>query len=248
LESILLADIRDVARTSLIVACGLAVLASCGSPPPQEEGGGGFPVDVPGARQAALPPKAVLDSEGNVVVLSNSVKVVQGALPVDVSAGSPWTDLFSDPRRDQFHVWESYSASRARTLQVRLKRMGNVEAMQEEVSYERSEKAGYSNMSKRAKVVAGAAQSVEGVGGDCLSYSLDLYSGQPMRGDRSRRYRVAGVSLFCGVRNVTISIQWQGMDYSTPWDTQRGKGLDYEISKKQAIAVMRPIVASLYPK
>jgi hypothetical protein len=125
--------------------------------------------------------------------------------------------------------------------------MENAAAVKREVSYERSEKADYSNRSKRFKIVAGTAQPVEGIGGECLSYSLDLYSVQPMRGDRSRRYRVAGVSLFCGVRNVTISVQWQGMDYSTPWDTQRGKGLDYETSKQQAIAVMRPIVASLSP-
>jgi hypothetical protein len=244
----LLAGVHDVARTTVIVPCAFAVLASCGSPPPQEEGGGGFPVDVPGTRQAALPPKAVLDSEGNVAVLSNSVKVIQAVLPEDVSSGAPWTDPFSDPRKDQLHVWESYSASRARTLQVRLKRMGNVAEVKREVSYERSEKADYSNKSKRFKIVAGAARPVEGIGGECLSYSLELYSVQPMRRDRSRRYRVAGVSLFCGVRNVTISIQWQGMDYSTPWDTRRGKGLDYETSKQQAIAVMRPIVASLSPE
>jgi hypothetical protein len=248
LENTLAADIKCVAAVGGIATCALAVLASaCSSQPPQDDRGGKFPVDVPGTRQASLPNKAVLDSRGNVAVLSNSVKIIQAMVPKEVADGAPWMDPFSDPRKEQFHVWESYGASRARTLQVRVKKMKDAREVKGEISRERSEMAGYISKKKRFKVVAGAARSVDGVGAECLSYSLDEYSVQPMRGDRSRLYRVAGASLFCGVRNVTIAIQWQGMDYSSPWDTQRGKGLDYVVSKQQAIAMMKAIVASYSP-
>jgi hypothetical protein len=54
--------------------------------------------------------------------------------------------------------------------------------------------------------------------------------------------------MFCGVRNVTISIEWQGMDYFSPSDVKHGQGLDYRLSKQQAIGIMKPIVASYSPE
>jgi hypothetical protein len=123
--------------------------------------------------------------------------------------------------------------------------MKNIREAKEGISYERSEMANHTSNSKDDKTITGAAQPVKDIAGECVSFPIEQYHLQSMQGDQSQLYHVSGVRMYCRATNVGVSIMWQGLDYSTPGVYSRGKGLDYETSKQQAIGVMKVIVASL---
>jgi hypothetical protein len=188
--------------------------------------------------------KTVLDSKGNVTALPNIGEIVQGVIPKEVSGITPWTAPNLPP--DRWRVWESFRGLHVRVLQLEVSIQESAKSASKAVVDEEA-KANRVSSEKGNRFVAGEPKSVEGLEGKCLSFPLDQYNALSVRNPR-RSFRVSGVRMSCGIRNVFIVVQWQGMDYSTPGDSRHGKGLDYETSRRQAIAVMRPIVASLYPK
>jgi hypothetical protein len=187
--------------------------------------------------------RAAFDSSGNVTALPDVGKIVQGVIPNDLSSSTPWVAPNLPPER--WRVWESFRGLRVRILQVEVSMEESAESVDRAISRERSQ-ANRSSNEKGNRFVAGAARSIEGLRERCLDFPLDLYNHFSVR-DSRKNFRVSGVRMSCGVRNVVIVVQWQGMDYSTAGDVEHGKGLDYETSRQQATAVMRPIVASLHP-
>jgi hypothetical protein len=240
LGNILLSSINGVER---IIACVAVLLVSACSSQPQKTS------TAPRKSQASAINKASFDIRGNVLALPNTVKNIESLLPEEVSDGGPWIDPFDNLQADQFHVWQSYNVHRARTLKIEVKKMKDIKEAKRAISYERSNMANHASKDG-PRTVTGMARPVEDIAGECLSFPIEQYEVQPMpmRGaDLSNLYRVSGVRMYCRVANVGISIQWQGMDYTTPRVYSRGKGLGYEASQRQAIGIMKTIVTSLTP-
>lgn len=186
----------------------------------------------------------MLDSDGLVESLPNAYQAVIDAVPGEVRNGRFFTDAPGNVREQQTYLWEVFSRSSARSLNIWVVRKWDVRGAEAELAADRRS----NDHAHDSLTSSGAVKVLPDVGDDAMYVAGRVHGVSDSRGD-GVNYDIGGVFAAARFRNVIVEVAWRGADYRGG-ATVRGRGyrgveLPVASARAAAAAMIKAIVAKL---